>query len=142
MGLRLPTAPSQLITSSPSRRPVILIVDDDADTLEMYEMGLAGDGFSPVGIRDAASVAGQVDALQPDAVVTDLQLQGSTGWSVMEAIKDRAGARPIPVILLTGYSNEDIDRKAEELGCAAVLTKPCTPDELGEVLRRLLAAPR
>ena len=117
---------------------MILLVDDDADTLEMYEIGLAGDGFSPVGIRDGGSVARQVEALRPDAVVTDLQLHGTSGWSVIEAVKDLAAARPIPVVLLTGYASADIDERAQSLGCAAVLTKPCTPDELGVVLRRLL----
>lgn len=141
MVLRLRTGRSPLNTISSSRRPVILIVDDDADTLEMYEMGLEGDGFSPIGIRDAASVARQVDALQPDAVVTDLQLQGTTGWSVMQAVKAHTAARPIPVVLLTGSSGADIDQRAQEMGCAAVLTKPCTPDQLGVVLRRLLATP-
>lgn len=123
----------------PGRRPFILIVDDDADTLEMYEMGLEGDGFSPIGIRDGASVARQVDALQPDAVVTDLQLLGTTGWNVMQAVKAHTVARPIPVVLLTGHSSPEIDRRAQELGCAAVLTKPCTPEELGVVLRRLIS---
>jgi two-component system response regulator GlrR len=131
---------SQLVTNSSSRRPVILLVDDDADTLEMYEIGLAGDGFSTVGIQDAASVVAQVETLRPDAVVTDLQLQGTTGWSVVQEIKALAAARPIPVVLLTGYSSEEIDRQAQDLGCAAVLTKPCTPDELAVVLRRLLTA--
>lgn len=127
-----------MFTSAPSRRPVILLVDDDADTLEMYEIGLASDGFSPIGTRDGANVALQVDALHPDAVVTDLQLYGTTGWSVVRAIKALPAARLIPVVLLTGYSSADIDRQAHDLGCAAVLTKPCTPDELGVVLRRIL----
>ena len=129
------------MTSSPSHRPIILIVDDDADTLEMYEMGLAGDGFSPIGIRDGASVARQVDALRPDAVVTDLQLHGTTGWCVMQQVKAHTKSRPIPVVLLTGYSSAEIDQRAQALGCAAVLTKPCTPDHLGAVLRRVLSGP-
>jgi CheY-like chemotaxis protein len=127
-------------TSSPSRRPIILLVDDDADTLEMYEIGLSGAGFSPIGTRDGVGVGLQVDALHPDAVVTDLQLHGTTGWSVMQSINDHTKSRPIPVVLLTGYSNADIDQQAHQLGCAAVVTKPCTPDELGVVLRRVLTA--
>ena len=43
------------------------------------------------------------------------------------------------MVLLTGYSSPDIDRQAQELGCAAVLTKPCTPDDLATVLRRVLS---
>jgi CheY-like chemotaxis protein len=130
-----------VVATSLSRRPIILLVDDDADTLEMYEIGLSGAGFSPIGTRDGASVGLQVDALHPDAVVTDLQLHGTTGWSVMQSIKEHTQARPIPVVLLTGYSSADIDQQAQHLGCAAVLTKPCTPDELGLVLRRVLSAP-
>lgn len=141
MVLRWRTVRSQVITRSLSRRPVILIVDDDADTLEMYELALEGDGFAPIGIRHGAGVAGQVDALQPDAVVTDLELQGTTGWKVMQAVKTHTAARPIPVVLLTGHSSADIDRRAQEMGCAAVLTKPCTPDELAVVLRRVLSRP-
>jgi CheY-like chemotaxis protein len=129
-----------LLSSPSSRRPIILIVDDDADTLEMYEMGLEGDGFSPIGIRDGASVAGQVDALHPDAVVTDLQLAGTTGWCVMQAVKACTVVRPIPLVLLTGHSSAEIDRRAQEMGCAAVVTKPCTPDQLGVILRRVLSA--
>lgn len=132
------TVHSEPASAGLSRRPIVLLVDDDADTLEMYEIGLSGAGFSPVGTRDGATVARQVETLNPDVIVTDLQLHGMTGWNIMQSLKEQARARPIPVVLLTGYSNADIDRQAQDLGCAAVLTKPCTPDELGEVLHRLL----
>lgn len=104
----------------------------------MYEIGLSGAGFLPVSTRDALSVALQVDAVHPDVVVTDLQLHGTTGWNVMQSLKQHSGAKAIPVVLLTGYSSAEIDQQAQALGCAAVLTKPCTPDELGVVLRRVL----
>jgi CheY-like chemotaxis protein len=72
--------------------------------------------------------------------VTDLQLRGTTGWAVMQSLKKHNGdsAKAIPVVLLTGYSNAEIDQQAHDLGCVAILTKPCTPDELGVVLRRVL----
>ena len=116
---------------------MILLVDDDADTLEMYEVGLAAGGFNAIGTRDGTSVAQQVDTVRPDAIVTDLQLQGTTGWGVIESLKQNAVGPPIPVVLLTGYSNPEIDRHAQQLGCAAVLTKPCMPDDLAVVLRRV-----
>ena len=127
-------------STSRSSRPVVLLVDDDADTLEMYEIALSGAGFVTVGTREATSVGLQLDTVHPDVVVTDLQLHGATGWNVMQSLKDHGGGE-IPVVLLTGYSSEEIDRQAQDLGCVAVLTKPCTPDELGVVLWRVLAAP-
>ena len=128
-----------MLPSTVPRRPVILLVDDDADTLEMYQVGLAVAGFTTLGARDGASVARQLDAARPDAIVTDLQLHGVNGWEVMQALKRQGWGPAIPVILLTGYSSPDVDRQAREFGCAAVLTKPCIPDDLATVLWRVLS---
>jgi DNA-binding NtrC family response regulator len=122
----------------PGRRPVVFFIDDDLDALEMYQMGLSNDGFLPVITRDALSAASQADAIRPDIVVTGMHLQGATGLNVIEALKRAAPVSGIPVVLLTGYSDPTIDRRAHELGCAAILMKPCTPDELGQVLRQVL----
>ena len=59
----------------------------------------------------------------------------------MQAVRRNTRGAAIPVVLLTGYSSPDIDRLARELGCAAVLTKPCVPDDLAIVLRRVLNVP-
>jgi DNA-binding NtrC family response regulator len=44
----------------------------------------------------------------------------------------------IPVIVMSGYSTRDTVREAEALGAAAFLSKPFTPDELAEIVRRVL----
>jgi CheY-like chemotaxis protein len=125
----------------PGRRPVVFFIDDDLDALEMYQIGLSHDGFLPVVTQDALSAASQADAIRPDVVVTSMQLRGATGLNVLEALKGNGAVSRIPVVLLTGYSDPTIDRRAYDLGCAAVLMKPCTPDELGQVLRQVLIAP-
>jgi CheY-like chemotaxis protein len=125
------------------RRPVVFFIDDDLDALEMYQIGLSHDGFLPVVTRDALSAASQADAIRPDVVVTGMHLRGASGLSVLEALKanGNGAVSEIPVVLLTGYSDPKIDRRAYELGCAAVLMKPCPPDELAQVLRKVLTAP-
>jgi CheY-like chemotaxis protein len=123
------------------RRPVVFVIDDDLDALEMYQIGLSHDGFLAVVSRDAVSAASQADAIRPDVVVTGMQLRGASGLNVLEALKRNGAVSSIPVVLLTGYSDATIDRRAYELGCAAVLMKPCTPDELAQVLREVLTAP-
>jgi DNA-binding NtrC family response regulator len=122
----------------PGKRPVVLLIDDDADTLDMYEVGLSVVGFRPFVTRDASSVSRQVDAIQPAIVVTDLRLRGTSGWSVLEVLNLRE--QRIPVVLLTGDPDPLIDQRAQELGCAAVVMKPCPADELGQVLTQVLAA--
>jgi CheY-like chemotaxis protein len=119
----------------------ILLVDDSPDTLEMYAMGLAFAGYRPLMAADATTALGQLKNEQPDAVVADLQLVGGRGgWELIRAIKDDPSTRPIPVVVLTGRVDPAIAVKAQRAGCAAVVTKPCLPDELARVLQRVLPA--
>jgi two-component system KDP operon response regulator KdpE len=120
------------------QRPIVLLIDEDPDSLEMYDAGLRVDGFHPVLTRDAASAAWQAAAVRPDVIVTDLQLFGASGWRVLESGQAGTGGPSIPVVLLTSRTDQAIDRRARDVGCAAVLTKPCLPDELAKVLREVL----
>jgi CheY-like chemotaxis protein len=121
--------------------PSILLVDDSPDTLEMYALGLAFAGYRPLIAADADSALGQVKSEHPDAVVTDLQLIGARdGWELIREIKSDPSTRPIPVVVLTGRTDSSIAASAQQAGCAAVLTKPCLPDELARVLQRVLPA--
>jgi DNA-binding response OmpR family regulator len=121
-----------------TQRPIVLLIEEDPDTLDMYEVGLAGAGFCPVPAHDATTVAGQLDAIHPAVVVTDLRLSRTNGWHTLETLGVRAHACHIPVVLLTGYHDARVDQRAHELGCAAVLRKPCTPADLADVLRSVL----
>ena len=119
----------------------VLLVDDSPDTLEMYTLGLAFAGFRLLTASDATSAIGQLRTEHPAAVVTDLLLVGGQGgWDLIDEIKKDPSTRQIPIVVLTGCSDSSIDVNAARLGCAAVLTKPCLPDDLADVLRRVLDA--
>jgi two-component system, OmpR family, phosphate regulon response regulator PhoB len=119
----------------------ILLVDDSPDTVAMYALGLAHAGYRPLTALDASSALDQLKQEHPDAVVTDLQLVGGrSGWDLIEQIKHDASTRQIPVIVLTGRQDPSIAVTAQRAGCAAVLIKPCLPDELAHVLDRVLVA--
>ena len=116
----------------------VLLVDDSPDTLEMYALGLTHAGYRPITASDADTALGHLRTEQPDAVVTDLQLIGRSGWLLIEAIRKDPATRQIPIIVLTGRSDPSITVNAKRVGCVAVLTKPCLPDELAHVLHRIL----
>lgn len=127
---------AQMPALRPGARPIVLLVDDDADTLDMYAVGLAGEGFRPVTTRDVTSVALQVDALNPTVIVTDVHFRDGSGWAVVELLK--RSQPPTPVVVLTSSSTPAIAARAQELGCAAVVAKPCLPDDLADILRTVL----
>jgi CheY-like chemotaxis protein len=106
----------------------------------MYALGLSLAGYRPLTATDAETAARISRAQHPSAIVTDLGLVGSGGWDLIDTLKQDAGTRGIPVIVVTGRSDSSIAARAEEAGCVAVLTKPCVPDELARVLLRLIPA--
>ena len=121
--------------------PCVLLVDDNADTVEMYAVGLASAGYRSVGASDVNSALRALRNEHPDAVVTDLQLVGlRDGWALIEALKADPSTRELPVIVLTGHTDPSIPFTAQQVGCAVVLTKPCLPDELALAVRRVLPA--
>jgi DNA-binding response OmpR family regulator len=113
-------------------------VDDDVDTLEMYALGLSQAGYRALTATDAQSAAVISKSDRPSAVVTDLRLGGNSGWALIQALKSDPSTSGIAVIVLTGHSDASIAVTAREAGCAAVLTKPCLPEDLAKTLRRLL----
>jgi two-component system, cell cycle response regulator DivK len=118
--------------------PLVLIVDDDDDTRELYVESLAVLGFETIAAPDTAQACRRARESQPDIVVTDLTLAGDDGWQLVQDLKGDVRTRNIPVVLLTGHAAPTLRERAEGEGCAAFIVKPCLPDELASELRRVL----
>jgi two-component system, cell cycle response regulator DivK len=119
-------------------RPLVLIVDDDDDTRELYIAGLAAFGFETIAAADCAQACCRAWESHPDIIVTDLSLSGGNGWQLTQDLKREARTRDIPVVLLTGHAEPRLRDRAEREGCVAFFVKPCLPDQLALELRRVL----
>ena len=125
-----------------SRRPLVLIVEDDADTRDMYALFL---DFSAVGVVTAANAeVGFALAVehQPDVIVTDFMLSGpGTGGDLCRRLRQHPLTAAVPVIVLTGSSRESDTRATIDAGCNEIRLKPYLPDALLNDIRELLARP-
>ena len=75
----------------------------------------------------------------PDVVLMDLALPLMDGWEATRRLKsDRRTAETL-VVALTGHALAGHAEGASRAGCDAFVTKPCLPDELVDVIRKLLA---
>ena len=114
--------------------PRILIIDDD----RAFRVGtgalLADEGYevqaAPSGNEGLELLRGD----QFDMVLLDLRMQGRTGLSVLEEL--RQGGNDVPVLMLTGFATVDSAVAALKLGADDYLTKPCD----NALLRRGLGA--
>ena len=118
--------------------PLVLLVDDSEDNREVYAQFLKFAGFSVEMAVDGVEAVEKAAALRPDVIVMDLSLPRLDGWEATRQIKAAAGTSDIPVIALTGHAVSESKRKAQEVGCAGYLTKPCLPEVLVSEIRRLV----
>ncbi len=117
--------------------PVVLIVESDRDTRELYETIFKLEGFS-VDAVDGADAISRATDVPPDVIVTDVGLPGGCdGVFIAKAVHALPHSVDVPVIAVTGRNRTDISPDAE---FCVVLQKPVLPSELIDATRRALAA--
>lgn len=108
-------------------RGTILIVEDEADILELVRFNLERDGYETVSASSGEEALDLLRKRVPDAIVLDLMLPGVDGFEVCRSVKSDPATRAVPVIMLTARS-EDADVVAGlELGADDYILKPFRP---------------
>jgi len=116
----------------------ILVVDDEADVLDLVVYNLKKAGFQPFAARDGATGLQKARDEMPALIVLDLMLPGVEGTSVCRQLKADPKTANIPVIMLTAKA-EEIDRIVGlELGADDYVTKPFSPRELVLRIKKIL----
>ncbi len=120
--------------------PLVMIVDDNEDSREIYGTALRRLGFSVVAVGTAEQALLQAGAERPDVIVADVFLPGMSGLSLTRKLRNDARLAHIAVIVLTALTREPACRRAEDAGADRFLQKPCLPDELAAVIGGVLPA--
>jgi signal transduction histidine kinase/CheY-like chemotaxis protein len=121
----------------PKRKPV-LVVEDNLETLFIYERYLRGSGFQVVPARTLAAAQQALLQFRPVAVVLDVLLDGENTWGLLGELKQSATTRDIPILVVTLVENE---AKARALGADAFCVKPVDRSWLLERLSSKTALP-
>jgi len=119
--------------------PVVLLVQADADSREMYTEFFRYEGLLPVPVSNARD--GLTVARRANIIVTGLLLPGDIdGIEFIARLKRDERTKRIPLIVLTACAWKSDRERAEKAGCDVFLAKPCLPDHLLREVRLLLAA--
>ncbi len=118
----------------------ILLVDDEADIVELLDYNLRQAGYLVVTARDGNTALAEVRRQRPDLILLDLNLPDVAGTEICRRLRRDPGTQTIPIMMITARG-EEIDRVVGfELGADDYVTKPFSPRELvlriGAVLRR------
>ncbi len=114
----------------PQKPPEILVVDDDADNLQLITSILIGKGYRVRPASDGAIALRSINAKLPDLILLDINMPEMDGYQVCRRIKANRLSRKIPVIFISGLT--DTTRKVEGFNAGGVdyITKPFDNDEV------------
>jgi signal transduction histidine kinase len=145
--IRLPRAtapaasppPPPLAPRAAARRARVLIVEDNADAAQSLEDLLALLGHEVWTAPDGATGIARARALRPDVVLCDIGLPDMDGYAVARAL--RAPGDPLAgthLVALSGYAQPEDQERAREAGFERHVPKPPQPEQLDELLGRLV----
>jgi two-component system, OmpR family, response regulator len=116
-------------------RPHVLIVDDDETVRHLVDQYLGQNDFRVSGASRGAELMGVLGGQVVDLVLLDLRLAGEDGMQLLRQLRAHS---QIPVIILTGRTEEADRVMGLELGADDYLTKPFSPRELLARIRTVL----
>jgi two-component system CheB/CheR fusion protein len=115
---------------------LILLVDDDADTLDAFRLLLEAEGFGVVTATSATDALALLDTAAPAAIVMDLLMPDMDGFAFRERQRAIPARREVPFFVVTGVG-EPMEEVASRLGIPVehCLLKPVEPARLVTLLR-------
>jgi CheY-like chemotaxis protein len=113
----------------------VLVVDDEPDIRFLLRITLELAGYAVTEASHGEAALESVRASPPALVITDRMMPRMGGGELIERLRADVGTAAIPIVMVTGT-------KGVQLGADAVLAKPVKPDELIELVARLLKGER
>jgi two-component system, OmpR family, response regulator len=119
--------------------PHVLVVDDDATIRRMVSDFLVDYDMRVTTVSSGREIAGMLERDEVDLIILDLRLPGEDGLAIAQHLRATSA---IPIIILTGRTDESDRVMGLELGADDYLTKPFSPRELLARIRALLRRAR
>ncbi|KAB8334526.1 response regulator [Scytonema tolypothrichoides VB-61278] len=114
----------------PTKKGVILIVDDTPTNLEVLFDFLGDSGFTVLVAEDGESAIARAEYAPPDLILLDILMPGMDGFETCRRLKANEFTKDIPIIFMTALS-ETVDKvKGLSLGAVDYITKPLQHEEV------------
>ena len=131
----VPVVGEDEITSTPSRKALVLVVDDDARILRMIKRILELESYQVIKASDGEAALKVFDDEDPELVLLDIMMPGMDGYTVCQRIREFS---PVPIIMVTAKSNDEEKVKGLDAGADDYITKPFSSKELVARVRAVL----
>ena len=120
-----------------TRRLRVLIVDDAPDVTEMLATMMRYAGYDVTTAFSAGEAFDAALRARFDVVVSDIGMPGMNGYQLAEALRGLPDYAAVPLVAVTGFTMFDDRERARASGFDDFLTKPISPTDLLDAVKRL-----
>jgi DNA-binding response OmpR family regulator len=113
-----------------TKKPRVLIIDDDRPLCELFAAHLRRAGYTPLIAEDAMQGFMFAQREVPDLILLDINMPAGGGMAVFDRLSKSAKTRDIPVLVVTAVSDAKVEVDSTARGARAVLHKPVDKDTL------------
>ncbi|MFC0398767.1 CheR family methyltransferase [Paraburkholderia rhizosphaerae] len=115
----------------------VLMVDDDAATVETFKLLLESEGATVQTATSGTQALALLDSEAPDVVLSDLGMPDMDGFQLIDQIRKRPGFERVICIALSGFGQDADVARAKDAGFDAHLKKPVMLEDLLAAFSRL-----
>jgi len=116
----------------------ILLVEDEAQLVEMVKMRLEASGYEVISARDGQEALDKARKDNPNLIILDLMLPKIDGYKVCRMLKFDEKYKSIPIIMFSARAQEQDRQMGMQVGADAYISKPFEPKALIEKIEELL----
>ncbi len=124
------------------RGPVVMVVDDYADTRRVVRWMLEQKGYRVLEAEDGRGALDAAVAERPDLILMDLRMPLVDGFEAMRLIRAHEGLGAVPIIAVTAHDAASFRDRAEAAGCDLFISKPIDFTRLSVLIEKLLSGRR
>lgn len=116
----------------------VLLVEDNASTIEVVEMELKWLGYQVTVARDGLEAVESANKEPPDVILMDIHLPKLSGFDAVRRIRATAAGQQIAILAATAKALAGDREKCLEAGCDGYIAKPFTHRELDAAIHSVL----
>ncbi len=120
-----------------SGKPLILVIEDDAEMNELQRELLAVHGMESIPAYSGMEALELSQSCQTDAVLLDVMMPEMDGFETCEHLRE-GDNRDVPIIMLTALDSDECRKRGFSAGANAYFVKPFDPNEVVNTLRGLM----
>lgn len=126
---------------SPNHPKIVLVVDDEHDTVELVTLWLKEAGYQVLSAHDGVEALKVAREKQPDLMVLDLAMPRMHGYEVLKEIRADKAINATKVIVTSGKNYAVDIRMAKDNGADLFVSKPYQIKKLVETIKGLIGSP-